>query len=117
MKQLITSVILVSLSIQAFAYNSFDQLCEYNPNWKNYEQRVGKQLAKDITSDVEYIQIHLTQVLELLKTNPTNQLSTEQLTSRKNLLVHLQAYRNAGKFPINYFKSQRIPVFIDDKSN
>jgi hypothetical protein len=114
MKQLITSVILVSLSIQAFAYNSFDQLCEYNPNWKNYEQRVGKQLAKDITSDVEYIQIHLTQVLELLKTNPTNQLSTEQLTSRKNLLVHLQAYRNAGKFPINYFKSQRIPVFIDE---
>lgn len=114
MKTIITSILLLALVQQVSASSYFDQLCDFNPNWKKYETRVSQKEAIQFSSEVEYIQAHLTSVLTILHSNPTDHLTTSQLDSRLHLIEVLDAYRQAGKFPINYYVTERIPVFIDE---
>lgn len=114
MKTIITSILLFAMAQQVSANSYFDQLCEFNPNWKKYETRVSQKEAVKLSSEVEYIQAHLTSVLSILESNPTRQLTASQLNSRLHLIEVLAGYREAGKFPINYYITERIPVFIDE---
>lgn len=114
MKKIILTVAIIGSAISGRAADLFDQLVAFNYNWTNYESRIGNANAPKINSETEYIQMHLTNVLEILKTNPTDQLNKLQLTSRTNLIGVLTEYRNEGLFPINYYKQERIPVFIDE---
>lgn len=114
MKTIITSILLFGLAQQVAANSFFNQLCEFNPNWEKYESRIPDQDAVEFTSEVEYIQAHLTSVLSILRSNPTEQLNAKQLTSRFHLIDVLDEYREAGIFPINYYRKERIPVFIDE---
>ena len=114
MKTIITSILLLGLSLQVSANTFFTQLCEFNPNWENYELRVPDKEAILFSSEVEYIQAHLTSVLSILRSNSTDHLNSEQFKSRHHLIEVLDAYRAAGNFPINYYRNERIPVFIDE---
>lgn len=91
----------------------FQQLCDFNPNWKNYEASITDVEYQEFHSDREYIQSHLKSVLKILRSNPTNQLTPSQLSSREHLINVLDHYRLSGIFPINDYKKRRTPVFID----
>lgn len=101
---------------QVSAKSYFEQLCEFNPNWKKYETHVSQKDAIHFSSEVEYIQAHLTSVLTILRSNSTHELSDDQLSSRLQLIEILDGYRQAGKFPINYHVTDRVPVFIDENN-
>ncbi len=92
----------------------YDQLCAFNPNWANYHEHVKDQPTVIFNSDKDYIQTHLQQVVPILKQNPIAHLSLSQFATRNILIRHLESYAKAGKFPFNYYKRQRIPVFIDE---
>jgi hypothetical protein len=65
-------------------------------------------------SDKEYIQAHLGCVLNILRTSPVLQLTPQQRISREHLISVLDGYRLAGNFPKNYYRRERLPVFIDE---
>jgi hypothetical protein len=91
-------------------------LCDFNPNWKNYEAQITNLEYQDFRSDREYIQSHLKSVLKVLKSHLTDHLSQKQEASRMHLIKVLDQYRISGKFPINYHRRRRIPVFIDENN-
>lgn len=91
-----------------------EQLCAFNPNWKQYSNHVPVEEERVFLSDKQYIQTHLGFVLEVLKSAEVKALSKDQLMMRKQLINVLSDYRLQGNFPINYYRSERIPVFIDE---
>lgn len=109
-----TTILLSILFVSQVSANFYEQLCEFNFNWEKYAGRINEEKKRDFTSDKEYVQAHLESVLEILKSNPVSQLTCEQFDSRMKLIEILSEYREAGKFPINYHCSNRIPVFIDE---
>jgi hypothetical protein len=113
MKKNVTVIVLLLLVQQALALTFFDQLCAFNPNWKNYSGRLPMEQARIFHSDKNYVQAHLSSVLMILRTNPTGHLDAAQYRSRQYLIKVLDGYRMAGNFPINYYRQERIPVFID----
>lgn len=96
--------------------NYFQQLCDFNPNWKNYEAQITNLDYQEFQTDREYVQSHLTSVLKILRSNPTNQLTQTQYASRIHLIQVLDHYCISGNFPINYHRKKRIPVFIDENN-
>lgn len=96
------------------ATNLFDQLRAFNPYWAEHAEHLTGKPAKPITNDVDYVQAHLAEVLGVLSQAPTSRLSADQLRSRKELIAVLANYARQGRFPINYYRQERIPVFIDE---
>ena len=116
MKKYFTIIALLLMVQQLSAINFYDQLCAFNPNWKKYPGSIALQEARVFNSDKEYVQAHLGSVLYILRSNPVENLTEEQYQSRKNLIELLDGYRKAGNFPINYYRHERIPVFIDQNN-
>lgn len=114
MKRILLTLAVFGSAVTASATDLFDQLVTFNYNWANYESRVPKSEAIDFPSDKEYIQKHLENVLKILRSNPTEHLSAEQLKMRVHLTGVLEDYKEAGLFPMNYYRNERIPVFIDE---
>ena len=92
----------------------YEQLCEFNYNWNKYGNRVPDGNAVDFKSDQLHVQTHLTHVLPILRANPTGEFTVEQQKTRCYLIEILEEYRLAGKFPLNYFREERTPIFIDE---
>lgn len=105
---------MLGFSLSGYASNLFDQLCAFNPNWKKYASSVPAEGERVFLSDKQYIQTHLEFVLPILKKADTRELSSAQLVMRKHLITVLSDYRLQGNFPLNYYRSERIPVFIDE---
>ncbi len=114
MKIYIPVFLLIIVVQQATATTFYDQLCEFNFNWQKYAAQAPEGSARHFASEREYVQAHLSNVLPILRTNPVDHLNAELLNSRLHLIEVLDAYRIAGNFPINYYRQERIPVFIDD---
>ncbi len=114
MKKIILTVAIIGSAISGRAEDLFDQLVSFNYNWSEYESRIEKTDAVSFNSETKYIQTHLKHVLHILNENATSHLNSEQLKSRKHLITVLANYREEGLFPINYYKHERIPVFIDE---
>ncbi len=114
MKKIFLAAVVIGSVFVTRANELFDQLVAFNFNWANYEDRVPESEAVAFESDKEYIQKHLENVLLILKSNPTNDLSQKQLASRLHLIDVLSDYREAGVFPMNYYRVERLPVFIDE---
>lgn len=114
MKKLLIPIICLCVTLSARAENLFDQLVAFNPNWQSYETRLDFGKALDFQSDKEYIQSHLTHVLQILRSNSTENLTCEQQRTRSELIQKLEFYKNRGLFPMNYYRKERIPVFIDE---
>ncbi|MGB1032155.1 MAG: toxin-antitoxin system YwqK family antitoxin, partial [Flavobacteriales bacterium] len=93
--------------------NLHSELCEFNPNWQNYEDAVGDLSAKKFKTDQDYISTHLKEVISVLEKSNVDHLNSSLLASRKEMIDHLKEYRKRGLFPQNYFREDRIPVFID----
>jgi hypothetical protein len=114
MKKL-TTILLVSVSFHMMAASSFyQQLCDFNYNWKKYSEYISESKSKAFASDADYIQTHLEHVIPILKSNPTTFLSFKQMVNRIRLIQYLEAYCKTGQFPVNYYREDRIPVFIDE---
>ncbi|MCR9173222.1 MAG: hypothetical protein NXI10_12045 [bacterium] len=114
MKSILIPFFCVSVALSAQAEDLFDQLTEFNPNWQSYETRLNYGESQRFSSDKEYIQTHLTQVLKILRSNEVEHLTCDQLNTRKNLITVLEQYKERGLFPMNYYRYERIPVFIDE---
>lgn len=113
MKKNLTILCLLLILQLATAANFYDQLCAFNFNWKKYSHRAPQGPARTFQSDKEYIQAHLQNVLTILRGNTTAHLDEAQRRSRMLLLQLLDDYRQAGRFPVNDTRQERIPVFID----
>lgn len=100
--------------IDVSATSLYDQLCAFNFNWKNHKTQAPEGEARVFASDKEYIQAHLSSVISILRANPGNDLTKAQFRSRMELISLLDGYRLAGNFPMNYYRNERIPVFIDE---
>ncbi len=98
----------------AQATDLFAQLRAFNPYWADHQEALEGVEAQPIQNEVDYVQAHLTQVLKVLSVAPIGQLSQDQLASRFELITVLQEYAEAGRFPLNYYRQERIPVFIDE---
>ncbi len=113
MKKIITSTLLLLFVIQLSATTYFEQLCNFNFNWKKYALQAPAGEAREFSSDKELIRAHLGSVISILRNNPVEQLNVQQYNSRIQLIKVLDNYRLAGIFPMNYYRKERIPVFID----
>ncbi len=98
---------------QTEATDLYDQLCEFNPNWEQYESLLENAPATEIKSEAHYVQIHLSQVLPILETQSAA-CPNYLLETRKENITVLNNYKNRGLFPINYNRDERIPVFVDE---
>ncbi len=114
MKYLLVTAIFYCGIAWSATHTLFTQLCEFNYNWKDYKDEFDDRPAIDFASDKEYIQTHLTEVLKVLRNNPTDHLNEAQLAMRTHLISVLDAYREEGLFPMNYYREERLPVFIDE---
>ena len=105
MKKSISFLFVLFFVQQASAATFYDQLCEFNFNWKKYENRAPSGEARYFESDMNYIQAHLKSVIAILETNPVDALNSDQLESRTHLIQVLDKYRIDGRFPMNYYRS------------
>ncbi|MBL0127211.1 MAG: hypothetical protein IPP83_07060 [Flavobacteriales bacterium] len=99
---------------QSRATDLYDQLRAFNPYWGQYAERLNGLPAQVIDDDVDYVRAHLAEVLGVLNAAKTSHLTADQLTSRTELIAVLADYAQQGRFPINYYRHVRIPVFIDE---
>ncbi len=107
-------ILMLGFSLSSHASTLFEQLCAFNPNWKQYSKHVPAESERIFLSDKQYIQAHLELVLGVLKAADVNHLTEEQLAMRTHLIDVLSDYRLQGSFPMNYYRAERIPVFIDE---
>jgi hypothetical protein len=114
MKITFTFLLLLFFAQNSTASSLYNQLCEFNSNWKKYSDRAPQDAAREFESDQELIQAHLENVLVILRSNDVDHLSNDQYSSRLHLIEVLEGYKNDGLFPMNYYRSERIPVFIDE---
>jgi len=114
MRPLITLYLFGLFAFHSQATNFLDQLRAFNPYWADHAEQLTGKPAKPINNDVDYVQAHLAEVLGVLSRAPASQLSADQLRSRKELTAVLADYARQGRFPINYYRQERIPVFIDE---
>lgn len=113
MKKYYLAMLLLLAMQPIFADTFYDQLCAFNFNWKKYQTDAPAGNARFFASDKEYIQAHLSSVLNILRKSPVDHLSANQYRTRMHLIDVLDGYRLAGKFPLNDARHERIPVFID----
>ncbi|MBK9286546.1 MAG: hypothetical protein IPN38_02390 [Flavobacteriales bacterium] len=114
MRTLLGLLAFLLATVQGHATNLLDQLRAFNPYWADHAEHLTGKPARPISNDVDYVQAHLAEVLGVLSQAPTSQLSADQLRSRKELIAVLADYSRQGRFPINYYRQERIPVFIDE---
>ncbi|MNU56839.1 hypothetical protein D3C71_459400 [compost metagenome] len=114
MKTIILLAALSGFSLSSQAGTLFEQLCVFNPNWKNYPHKVPAERERVFLTDQQYIQTHLEFVLSTLKSADLSNLTKDQREMRAHLTEVLSDYRLQGVFPVNYHRSERIPVFIDE---
>jgi len=99
---------------QVHATSLYEQLRAFNPYWEQYQGRLEGISAKAIGNDFDYVRAHLAEVLGVLADAHIEHLNSEQLASRNELIAVLADYAQQGRFPINYYRQERIPVFIDE---
>jgi hypothetical protein len=114
MRPCLLAFALLLAASHSHATNLLDQLRAFNPYWADHADHLTGKPAKPISNDVDYVQAHLAEVLGVLSQAPTSQLSAGQLRSRQELTAVLADYASQGRFPINYYRQERIPVFIDE---
>lgn len=110
---IITLALLLSAA-HGRASTLYDQLRAFNPYWEDHRSALEGLPAASIHNEVDYVRTHLAHVLRVLKAAPTKGLSAEQRSTRQELIDVLGNYARAGRFPINYYRRERIPVFIDE---
>ncbi len=117
MKFIITSIFL-SITFMSYAKNSSIKtlLCEFNPNWKNHIHQIKESSNLNYSTEVNYVKLHLSHVISILKSNSINHLSFEQIIMRNYLISELIKYEKGNLFPQNYYVKARIPVFIDEQN-
>jgi hypothetical protein len=108
----------IGVSLSFYANNNiptksyFDHLSEVNKEWNHHKDAVPEGLIS-FNSDLDRIQLHLSLVIEHLKTNSPSYLNSDQISNRLTLLDKLQEYANNKVFPINKYHSIRTPYFVD----
>ncbi len=114
MKQIVLAGMLLTATISASATTFYEQLCAFNFNWKKYSMIAPQGDSRTFKTDADYVQAHLSCVVPILKSNPTDALSANQMSTRLHLIELLDGYREAKLFPLNHYRTERIPVFIDE---
>ncbi|NOQ73614.1 MAG: hypothetical protein GQ574_16530 [Crocinitomix sp.] len=114
MRKIVLTIISLVLIQTVNAKTLYEQLCEFNFNWEKHENVAPLGSAINLESDQNYVQTHLTYVIPILRANPTKEFTAEQKKTRQYLINLLETYREAGKFPANYYRTERTPIFIDE---
>ncbi len=114
MKKYATLLLIMLLAMHVYANDFYKQLCDFNYNWKKYTHYVQPEQKKHFNNDAVYVQTHLSHVIPILKSNPTFFLTHKQRVNRIKLIHLLEIYCEEGLFPVNNYREDRIPVFIDE---
>ncbi len=114
MRTFLVSLAILLLAVTGQAACLYDQLRAFNPYWELHSDALAGIQARTIRNDVDYVRAHLTEVLGVLRSAPVGHMSQDQLDSREELIGVLGNYARQGRFPRNYFRRERIPVFIDE---
>lgn len=96
-----------------FGQSKYEQLIEFNPQWKIVDPEFVNGAKEKVKSDQELVGLHLKYVLRVLRSADTEGLSPVQLVHRKEHIQVLDKYQKRGRFPVNFYREERIPVFID----
>lgn len=112
--KILLSISAILFALVSYGQTTFDQLVDFNPNWQGYKPYVKNETSKNFKSDQQLIQFHLKHVLKVLEAKDVSSLSKEQRLNRQKNIEELTAYRKRGLFPMNYYREERIPVFIDE---
>lgn len=112
--KIIAFLVTLGFGLSLHAGTLFEQLCAFNPNWSKYRKYVPAENERVFLSDKQYIQTHLELVIGILKKADITDLNDDQRSMRTHLIAVLSDYRLQGIFPLNYYRSERIPVFIDE---
>jgi len=114
MRQFIALLALLLTAAHGHATDLFKQLRAFNPYWEDHAEHLHGKAAKPIHNDVDYVRAHLAEVQHVLNKASTAHLDQDQRATRKELIAVLADYARQGRFPINYYRQERIPVFIDE---
>lgn len=114
MRTLLPFIAFLLITAPTHATELFAQLRAFNPYWEKHAEHLQGKAAKPIHNDVDYVRAHLAEVQVVLNKASTGHLDPEQSASRKELTAFLADYARQGRFPINYYRQERIPVFIDE---
>lgn len=114
MRTLFGTLTILLLSLPSRAASLYDQLRAFNPYWEQHRDDLAGMPAGTIRNDVDYVRAHLAQVLDVLRSAPIGHLTRDQFAARAELIGVLGNYARQGRFPINYYRHERIPVFIDE---
>ena len=98
----------------AHAKSLYEQLIAFNFNWEKHSNVAPDGNAIDFETDQNYVETHLSFVIPILKANATHEFTAQQKKTRNYLIGLLDEYRKAGRFPVNYFREERTPIFIDE---
>ena len=113
-----TFILILTISLPlSYSYGHqtvYEQLCDFNPNWKKYSTYVADAPAVHFKHDWQLVQFHLFHVLTVLESADISKLSRFEKENRLRLIRELSDYCEIGKFPINRVSETRIPVFIDE---
>lgn len=107
-------LVILLFAAQVHATSLLDQLTAFNPNWQHHARHVEGKPAEVLNNDVDYVRAHLRQVIRVLHEARTDALGADQQATRNELIAVLADYAAVGTFPINYYRQERIPVFIDE---
>lgn len=83
-----------------------------NPVWTLF-QIEDKQIS--FKNEVERIQCHFTEVINVLKNRNVDNLSKDQRIAREAIIDQLSEYMAQGNFPKNLHFNERTPVFKDQE--
>ncbi|HOY28057.1 MAG TPA: hypothetical protein PLR96_03720, partial [Flavobacteriales bacterium] len=114
MRTLVPFIAFLLITAPTRATDLFDQLRTFNPYWEKHAEHLQGKAIKPVHNDVDYVRAHLAEVQVVLNEAPLDHLNQDQRTSREELIAVLADYARQGRFPINYYRQERIPVFIDE---
>lgn len=115
MKKIYISLFIAVFSVLSLSANTFyDQLLTVNANWSHWKMQAPAADAKDFPDERSFLQAHLSAVETILLQADLSGLNPQQRLARKQNLGILHAYILAGKFPQNFYRNFRTPVFIDE---
>lgn len=92
----------------------YEHMLEINAEWQHHRSAIPNDIMVEFIYDIDRISTHLKLVVEELRNNAPNGLSSTALVNRMRLLDSLDYYANRKVFPTNTYHSQRTPYFIDN---
>ena len=116
--KLVNPIAIFLMMFHAISINSqqnshaYLKILSVNQNWERVDNH--ETVQKDVNNEKELVQLHLLNVVDFLEDQKTDHLNKEQKLNRLRHIETLKIYTKRGIYPINEYKKERVPIFIDE---